>query len=113
MKKLSMGAEGGEGLAPLPGESVVLKRFPLLCQFLAVTKYDDGTPRLRGRVWFESDAIAYVITLMEPTACARVRLRGASIDDTLALAEKHLSIENAPWEVDQYARDRQAMKKKK
>jgi len=102
MKKFSMGIDKSAPLPALPAASAVLKKFPLLCQFMTATAYDDGSPRAPGRVWFENDGIAMVVVLMEPTAFARVRLRAGTIDDMYTVAEMHLGTENAPWEVDQW-----------
>lgn len=102
MKKFSMGIDKSVPLPALPNESVVLKKFPHLRSFFVNTAYDDGSPRATGRVWLENDGIAFVVTLMEPSAFARVRLRAATLDDMFAVAEMHLGTENAPWEVDQW-----------
>lgn len=113
MKKLSIGAGEGAPLPPLSSESVILKKLPRLCEFLTNTAYEDGSPRSPGRLWIDNDGIAFTITLFEPSAFARVRIRGNTLDDALALANTHLGMENAPWEADQYARDKAAQKKKK
>lgn len=113
MKKLSAGLGDEEKLPALSADSTVLKRFPRLCEFLTATAYDDGSPRAPGRLWLDNDGIAFTITLFEPTAYKRVRLRGNTLDDAIVLAEKHLGLESAPWEADQYARDRATKKTKK
>lgn len=113
MKKFSVGVEQNAPLPPLSDESVVLKKFPRVCQFLTATAYDDGSPRAPGRVWIDNDGIGFTVTMMEPTAYARVRLRATTIDDMYRVMEAHLSAENAPWEVDQYARERAEQKKSK
>lgn len=113
MKKLSIGVESGAPLPPLSSESVLLKKLPRLCEFLTNTAYEDGSPRSPGRLWLDNDGIAFTITLFEPSAFARVRIRGNTLDDALTLANTHLGMENAPWEADQYARDKAAQKKKK
>ncbi len=113
LKQLSLGVEAGKPLPPLPADSSVLKKFPRLLEFLTATQYDNGSPRAPGRLWLDSDLIAFTMTLFEPSGFARVRLRASSLDDLLMLAEKHLGSENPAWEDDQYARDRAAEKKKK
>lgn len=113
MKKLSVGGSSDEPLPPLSRDSVVLKKFPCLCEFLTATRYEDGSPRAPGRLWLDNDGVAFTVTLFEPSAFARVRIRGNTLDDAVALAERHLSLESAPWEADQYARDKASQKKKK
>jgi hypothetical protein len=113
MKKLSMGAEDVSKLPPLSAESAHLKKVPRLCEFLTAVVYEDGSPRVPGRLWWDQDGLAFTMTLFEASSFARVRLRAATIDDLLVLANTHLAMENAPWEADQYARDKATAKKKK
>jgi hypothetical protein len=113
MKKLSMGEGDGAKLPPLSKESATFKKLPNLCEFLSAVAYEDGSARAPGRLWLDNDGVAYTVTLFEPSAFARVRIRGNTLDDALALAERHLSLDSAPWEADQYAREKAAGKKKK
>jgi hypothetical protein len=112
MKKRSLGMGEGEKLPALSGESVVLKRFPRVREFLTAIYYDDGSARSTGVIWLKTDSLAFAVTLLDPDACARITARAQSIDDALTLAEKLLDAENAPWELDRYAAER-AMKGKK
>lgn len=113
MKKLSIGGADGTPVVSLSGESKLFKNFPRLCEFWSARTYEDGTPRSPGRHWFDQDGVGYTLTLFEVSACAKMRCRAATIDDCYALAEKALGAENAPWEVDQYAREKASGKKKK
>jgi hypothetical protein len=113
MKRLSIGGDAGAPLPPLSPESKILVKVPRISLFLVETSYEDGSPRSPGRLWIDNDGTAFTITLFEPTAMARVRIRGNTLDDALGLANAHLGMESAPWEVDQYARDKAAGKKKK
>ena len=113
MKRLSIGSEVGGILPLLSKESKLFGKLPHLVEFLVATTYEDGTPRAPGRLWFDQDGIAFTITLFEPTGFARMRLRANTLDDVWMLAEKALAAENAPWEADQYAREKAAIKKKK
>lgn len=113
MKRVSVGAGDSGDDFPLNCESKIFGKLPNFLAFLTVKKYDDGSPRKPGRIWLESDGVAYTLTLFEGSAYARVRLRAASIDDAYAAAEKHLASDNPPWEPDDYARQRDVEKKKK
>jgi len=113
MKRFAVAGGEGVAAAPLSSESKVLVKFPRLRDFLTATTYDDGTPRSPGRLWIENDGLSFVVTLFEPSAFLRVRLRAITFDDGMTLAETHLGMENAPWEVDTWARDRAQQKKKK
>jgi hypothetical protein len=113
VKKLSMGGDDAGKLPSLSAESVIWKKLPRLCEFLTANVYEDGSPRAPGRLWLDQDGIGFTLTLFEPSAFARVRLRAATLDDVMTLANTHLGMENAPWEADQYARDKAQQKKKK
>lgn len=113
LKKLSIGMEGNAKVPALVADSVLFKKMPTFCQFMTHTTYDDGSPRAPGRVWFDQDGVGFTVTLFEPSAYAKMRCRAATIDDAWALVEVALKSENPPWEVDQYARDKAATKKKK
>jgi len=113
MKKLSLGADSSSPLPPLSGESKLFGKLPRFRAFLTDNQYEDGSPRAPGRVWLDQDGVGFTLTLFEPSAMARVRFRAATLDDVYALAETHLGNDSAPWEIDQYARDKAAGKKKK
>lgn len=113
MKKVSVGVEPGKPLPPLSEESAVLKRCPRLRSFLTATSYEGGELRAPGRLWLENDGVGFRVTLFEPSALARVALRAATLDDAFAMIEAFLGADSPPWEVDQWARDRAATKKKK
>lgn len=113
MKRISVGGTDGGDDFPLNPDSKLLVKLPRFLEWLTAKKYADGVKRKPGRFWFESDGVAFTITLFEAAACARVRLRAATIDDAFAAAEKHLSAENPPWEVDEYEQERQSKKSRK
>jgi len=113
VKKLSLGVETGGVLPMLSKESKLFAKLPHFVEFMTATSYEDGSPRLPGRCWFDQDGVAFTITLFEPTGFARMRLRANTFDDVWMLAEKALAADNAPWEADQYAREKAATKKKK
>jgi hypothetical protein len=96
-----------------PVVSVVLKKFPRLLAFLVDRWYDDGSPRLPGSVWFDSDIGAAKALLKEPSLCLCARVRAATVDDLYAACETFLGLESPPWEPDVYAMEQQAKKKKK
>lgn len=113
VKRLNLGPPEGMPAIPLPGESAVLKKFPRICCFVTDTVYEDGTLRLPGYFWLKSDTMAFELTLFEPSACARARIRAATLDDVFALAEKFLGSDGGAWEVDKYLLERSTQKKKK
>lgn len=94
-------------------ETAVLKKFKRLTAFLTDRWYDDGSPRMPGSMWFDSDATGFTVMLKEKMLLLCVRLRAATLDDAFAAAEAFLGLESPPWEVDQYAADRAGKKSKK
>jgi hypothetical protein len=113
MKRRSLGVGVDVAMPALSGESKVLLKFPRMCEFLTAVYYEDGTVRTPGTVWLKVDSLAFVMTLLDPDACARVNVRAASLDEVFTLAEKLLSTESAAWELDRYAVEKAAQKKKK
>jgi hypothetical protein len=96
-----------------PVVSVVLKKFPRLLAFQTDRWYDDGSPRLPGSVWFDSDLGASKAMLKEPSLCLCARIRAATVDELYAAIELFLSLDNPPWEHDRFAAEKVQPKKKK
>lgn len=113
MKRLTTSVQEGLPLPPLSGESVVFKKFSRFREFMAARVYEDGSPRKPGRVWIESDNIAYTATLFEQSGFGRMRFRAQTLDDLLTVIEAFLAQEQPQWEDDQFARDRAAEKNTK
>lgn len=93
--------------------SVVLAKFPKLREHMSCRAYDDGSIREPGYIWVKTSLTAWVITIFDPDAGARLPVQAATLDECLALAERLLSADDAPWEIDDYLRDRMAKKKKR
>lgn len=97
---------------PIPESSAILpslstktktwEKFPTLVEFIAATAYADGTPRSPGYVTIRNRAITWEVTLYDPDSGSRLACSGPSLDDSLALAEKLLGAETAPWTRDNY-----------
>lgn len=110
MKRLTTDVKPGEKLPPLSSDSVVYKKFPRYREFMSARTYDDGTPRLPGRAWFDSDNLAYTAVIFERTGFGRMRFRAQTQDDLMALIEAFLAQEQPQWEDDEYAREKLAEK---
>lgn len=113
MKKLTTGVGTGEKLPPLSADSVIFKKFPRYREFISAREYDDGSPRLPGRVWLDSDNLAFTATIFERSGFGRMRFRAQSQDDLFAAIEAFLSQENPQWEDDDFAREKAAEKNSK
>jgi len=113
MKKLKVQSNGGVVPIGVTSTSVLLGKLPKLREHLTCTTYDDGTIRLPGYMWIKTTITQWVITVFEPDACARMDVRGSTLDDVLMLTEKLLGAEDAPWEVDSYLQEKAAKRTKK
>lgn len=97
----------------VPVTSVVLKKFPRLLAFLSDLWYDDGSARVRGSIWMDSDLGGVKALLKEPSLTLCARIRAASWDELYAAVEFFLAMDSPPWEHDQFAARQQSEKKKK
>lgn len=98
---------------PLAFDSKILAKLPTLCEWLAATTYEDGSPRTPGYLWLSNRVVAYEVTLFDPDSCCKMPCLGRTLDEALALAETHLRAEDAPWQQDGYMVARRDGKKKK
>lgn len=105
--------ESGLPMVPLPSESKVLGKLPLLREFVSSTAYDDQSPRTPGYFTLRNRGGSYQITLYDVDAGLRCACGAPTLDDTFGAAELLLGAENAPWEIDQYLTDQLLKKKKK
>lgn len=113
MRRLKL-AEGDSGPVPAASsESKLLGRMKLVLEHCTATAYDDGAPRTPGYLWVKTSGTTWIVTLFDPDGGARLDCRASTLDEAFALGEKWLSAEDAPWEIDEYLRERQAKKVKK
>lgn len=106
-------AEVGLPPIPLPSDSKLFHKLPLLREFLSATAYDDQSIRTPGYFTMRNRGGSYEVTVYDPDAGLRCAVRAATIDDAFAGVELLLGAENAPWEVDSYLSDQLAKKRKK
>lgn len=97
----------------LPSESKVLAKFPALRTFLSARSYEGGGARLPGKLWIDTTAAGFQVTLIDQDNALRVSGRAATMDDLFALAELLAGGEGVQWEVDQYQREKLEKKSKK
>ena len=89
---------------------VFAKLHPLVRQ-CAMTKYDDGEPRLPGSLFISTQGSMWRATVTEPSACLKLTMMAGSLDDALAGLCLALEAESIPWEVDTYALSKRPKKK--
>lgn len=94
--------DGPSHLAPLLTKN--LEKLPNLVLHCCVTKYDDGDPRVPGWLSVRTQGSAWVVTLKDPDTATQMQCLGNTLDDALALADLMAGSEDAPWEIDQWAK---------
>lgn len=102
--------DGPKHLAPLMTKGMA--SFPNLVMHCAVTRYDDGDPRQPGWFTVRTQGSAWVIILKDPDSATQMQCLGNTLDDAMALAELMVGADDAPWELDQWAK-RQGQRKGK
>lgn len=100
-------------LPPLPSDSKLLVKCPLLREFLTAREYSDGTPRTPGYFTLRPGVLDFACTLSDPDACQRATVRARNLDDLFAGLELLLGAEDGPWEPDNYLLEQAAKKTKK
>lgn len=97
----------------LPSESKVLHKFAALRTFLCARSYEGGGVRAPGKLWLETTASGFQITLIDVDLALRVSGRANTLDEVLALGELLAGGEGVAWEVDAFLAEKAAKKKKK
>jgi len=100
-------------MPPLPSESKVLAKFPLLCEFITSRAYDDGSDRSPGELRIRPGVVDFEGTLYDVDAGQRCSIRAKTIDDLLAGLNLLAGASDAPWETDNYLTKLLATKTKK
>lgn len=96
----SMTPLGGKPSHSAPLESTILGAFLNILKHCAITRFEDGTPRLGGTIIIRCEGTAWKMILKEPSAQLCLPLMAQTFDDLLATAELYLGAEEAPWEDD-------------
>jgi hypothetical protein len=91
--------------------SVILAKLPNVRDFLSSTAWDDGSPRVPGKMSLTANGTVWEVTLQCPSTASRMTFRGGKLDDVLTLAEQYVNAPDAPWEVDRYLAEKLAEKK--
>lgn len=113
MKKRKIGEGAGTTASHLAAmETTLFDKHPNIVKHLALTKYEDGSPRTPGKMMLGTLGTAYVVTWKEPDAFAELPVTAANLDDAFALSDLLLGSDDAPWQVDKFAMQRAPKQKK-
>lgn len=104
MQKRKVPDSGTPGKLPQAalGTKVLLK-FQNLVQHLAVTQYDDGSPRTAGTLILFTNGVVWRAVLKDPDTSSKLVVSQETLDDLLNAAEMLLGSPDTMWEQDQYA----------
>jgi len=114
MRKRTPQATQGSGPEHLAAmETRVFGALPNIIAHCGVVRYEDGTPRQPGWVTVRTLGGAWQVTAKEPDAQCQLVSVANTLDDALAQLDLLLGAEDAPWEVDPWARRQGAKNDKK
>lgn len=97
----------------LSAETTLLKKHPLIMEWVTATAYDDGAMRQPGYYTMRNRLVEFEMTFYDPDAGLRLPVRHREHDKCWALAEQLLAAPDAPWEVDKYLWEHKPKEKKK
>jgi len=115
VKKVQPGKQTTEGgashLAAM--ETELFGKLSSLAAHVAVTRYEDGSPRRPGWFTVKTLGAAWVVQVKDPDSCCQLQTTSQTLDDALALADLLLGSEEAPWEPDPWLQRTESQRKKK
>lgn len=112
IKRRAMGAD----LPPIPAlsaETMLLKRCPLIVEFVTATSYEDGAARTPGYFTVRNRVFEFEATVYDPDAGMRLSCTAPTLDKVFAGLEALLGASDAPWTVDKYLWERKPKEKRK
>lgn len=113
MKRPVAGGGSGDGRHAAPVETEILRDHMPLVEHMAVTVYDDGTPRQPGYVTVRTQGRGWTVDVKDPDTCLSYRVLGETLDEAIETAALLLAGDAAPWEPDPWLRRTAAERRKK
>jgi hypothetical protein len=109
----SNGDESGSGPIHLAGmeTQLFLPVFEIV-KHLAITRYEDGLPRLPGLIILRTEGPHWKCITKDPDTQMQLQVVASTIDDALVLTDCFLGADKAPWEPDRYAQGKKPPGKK-
>ena len=105
VKKRTPQATQGAGPVHLAAmETIIFDRVPNITAHCATVRYEDGTPRQPGWITIRTLGGAWQVTAKEPDACCQLVSVAQTLDDALAQLDLLLGADEAPWELDPWAK---------
>lgn len=96
--------------ADTPGKAVqaplstkLMLKHQNLVQHLAVSQYDDGTPRRPGLMILFTTGTSWRVVLKDPDTNGKLVVTQETLDEVLSAADLLLGSPDTMWEIDQYA----------
>lgn len=113
MKKPNKGGSGSDARHLAALESALFSQHLPVLEHLAVTRYDDGDPRVNGWIRFGVLGSAWTMDVKDPQTQLAFRLVDQSVDSLWNTAALLLGCEEAPWVHDPYLKPPGSGKSKK
>lgn len=86
-------------------ESNLFAKLHPLVGHMAITRYDDGDPRIPGWITVKTQGSSWVTQVKDPDSCMSFQAVAVSLDDSLSLAALLLEADSTPWEADRWLMD--------
>jgi len=93
-------------------ETALLANLMPLVEHMAVTRYDDGDPRVTGWLRLGTLGAAWTLDVKDPDTEMSFRLVDSGLDRVLENASLLLACDEAPWSADPYLKRKGPPKKK-
>lgn len=113
VKKIAAQQPGDESRHLAPVESELLRDLLPLVEHACCRRYDDGDPREPGWWTVKTVGSAWCVQVKDPDSCMSFSVVAPTIDRALTDAALLLGCEQAPWEPDQWLRQKKTQKKSK
>lgn len=95
----------GDSAGKMPQASLstkVLLKYQNLVQHLALSQYDDGSPRSPGVLILFATGTSWRCVIKDPDTTAKLVITQESLDELLGAADLLLGSPDTMWEIDQY-----------
>lgn len=102
MEKRRLKTESAAQTMSASGVSKYLGRWASVIAHCCVAKYTDGSVRKPGWVTISTYGSEWTVVVKDPDAAAQLRVRAATLDDALQVANELLSSDDTLWEPDPY-----------
>lgn len=113
MKKKLQKSDDGDGKHLAPVETNHLAQLLPLVEHCCCRRYDDGDPREPGWFTVKTSGSAWIVQVKDPDSGMSFSAIGETLDKALETAALLLGCDEAPWEPDQWLKQKKTRSSKK